>query len=36
MAALFAAPIIAEGNLARALYHRLSVIQRFNALCDRS
>jgi hypothetical protein len=35
MAALFAAPII-EGNLARALYQRLSVIQRFNVLCDRS
>jgi hypothetical protein len=33
MAALFAAPIIAN---ARSRYHRLSVIQRFNVLCDRS
>jgi hypothetical protein len=25
-----------EGNLTRSRYHRLSVIQRFNILCDRS
>ena len=25
-----------EGNLTRSRYHRLSVIQRFKVLCDRS
>ncbi len=25
-----------EGNLTRSRYHRLSVVQRFNVLCDRS
>jgi hypothetical protein len=35
MAVLFAAPIIAK-EISRGRYHRLSVIQRFNVLCDRS
>jgi hypothetical protein len=25
-----------EGSLKRSRYHRLSVVQRFNVLCDRS
>jgi hypothetical protein len=36
MTALFCSSDHREGNLTRSRYHRLSVIQRFKVLCDRS